>query len=109
MVPLDSVVFIENVKARCKQLGTTPTAACVESGAGKNLITYMKKGTMPSIEKVQKLADYLQCSVSDLTGETPQPAGDPELAAFLDAVSPLTAEERAKVQGFIQGLIAQRK
>lgn len=45
-----------------------------------------------------------------LTGQESAPAaGDPELAAFLEAVSPLTAEERAKVQGFIQGLIAQRK
>ena len=105
---MDSVVFIENVKARCKQLGTTPTVACAESGAGKNLITYMKKGTMPSIEKVKKLADYLQCSVSDLTGETPQSAGDPEMMAFMAALGEFTPEERERIKGYIEGLRAQR-
>ena len=64
---------------------------------------------MPSLERVKMLADYLQCSISDLTGETAPAAADPELMAFMEAVSPLTAEERAKVQGYIQGLIAQRK
>ena len=105
---MDSEVFIENVKARCKQLGTTPTVACAESGAGKNLITYMKKGTMPSIEKVKKLADHLKCSVSDLTGETPQPSGDPELMAFMAALGEFTPEERERIKGYIEGLRAQR-
>ena len=106
---MDSLVFIENVKARCKQLNTTPTVACTESGAGKNLITNMKKGTMPSLERVKMLADYLQCSISDLTGETAPAAGDPEVAQALEVFGDLTPEERAKVFGFMEGLKAQRK
>lgn len=62
-------------------------------------------------KKIAKIAEVLNTTPEYLlTGQESAPvAGDPELAAFLDAVSPLTAEERAKVQGFIQGLIAQRK
>lgn len=71
---MDSAIFIANVKARCKELGTTPTAACIESGAGKNLITNMKKGITPSLDRVALLAAHLQCSISDLTGENKEPA-----------------------------------
>ena len=93
---MDSNVFIENVKARCKELGTTPTVACTESGAGKNLITNMKKGISPSLERVGLLAEYLHCSISDLTGELSPSDVDLQLEEFFDRFRRLTPEERKR-------------
>lgn len=63
-------IFIQNVKKICKLRGTTPTAACSNSGAGKDLISdARRRGSIPSIERVQKLATYLGVSTSELLGE----------------------------------------
>ena len=106
---MDAAVFVANVKARCKELNTTPTVACTESGAGRNMITNMKKGSMPSIDRVKMLANYLQCSIGDLTGEAePASASDPDLAAALAQFEKLTPEQRAKVIGYMEGLISSR-
>lgn len=67
---MDTVKFVQNVKAYCALKGTTPTVACRESGAGKDLIGHLiSRGTVPSVERVQLLAQYLECTVSDLLGE----------------------------------------
>ena len=69
---MDTEVFVQNVKAYCALKGVKPTIACAESGAGKNLLGQISsRGTIPSVEKVQLLAQYLGCTVSDLLGETP--------------------------------------
>lgn len=65
-------VFVENVKKYCAAANTKPTAACENSGAGKNMLTNLtKRGVVPSIARVQMLAQYLGCTVSDLLGEAP--------------------------------------
>lgn len=100
-------IFVENVKNLCKIRGTTPTVACAESGAGRNFMDNVKKGSVPSVAKVQLLADYLGTTTSYLLGE--ENTGDPELAQALAVFGDLTTEERAKVFGYIQGLRAGRK
>ena len=63
-------VFVENVKKYCVAANTKPTVACENSGAGKNMLTNLtKRGVVPSIARVQMLAQYLGCTVSDLLGE----------------------------------------
>ena len=63
-------VFVENVKKYCAAANTKPTVACENSGAGKNMLTNLtKRGVVPSIARVQLLAKYLGCTVSDLLGE----------------------------------------
>ena len=70
---MDILTVVENIQRICKAKGTTPTAACKESGAGKDMVSNMKKkGTLPSIEKIRLLAEYLGVSTSDLLGETTQ-------------------------------------
>ena len=69
---MDRDVFVQNVKRYCDLKGVKPTIACAESGAGKNLMSeIIKRGQTPSVERVQLLAQYLGCTVSDLLGETP--------------------------------------
>jgi len=71
---LDILTVVENIQRICKDRGTTPTAACKESGAGKDLVTNMKKkGTQPSIERMRLLAQYLGVTTGTLLGEEKQP------------------------------------
>ena len=71
-------IFVQNIKKRCKALGIKPTIACQEAGVGKSFINNIEaQGSSPSIDRVEKLAAYLGCTVSDLLGETPSPAGLP--------------------------------
>ena len=69
---MDALKIVENIQMICKEHGTNPTAAGKESGAGKDLVTNMKRrGVLPSIEKIRLLADYLGVTTSELLGETP--------------------------------------
>lgn len=100
--------FVANVKQRCEELGTSPTVACQESGAGKNLITNIKKGVKPSMERIELLAAFLGCSVYDLTEEAkPEPTEDPVLAEAMAKFRRLTPAQRAAVQMMIDTLAAQ--
>lgn len=67
---LDANKFVSTVKHICEQKGIAPKTACRESGAGDNLLTNVRNGSVPSVEKVQLLALYLGCSTSELLGET---------------------------------------
>ena len=61
---------MQKIKYYCEQKGVKPTVACKESGAGKDLINQIeRRGSMPSVEKVKMLADYLGITTSDLLGE----------------------------------------
>lgn len=66
---MDTERFVQNVKNICKLRGVLPTIACRESGAGKSLLSSVSSGSIPSVEKVQLLAQYLGCTTSDLLGE----------------------------------------
>ena len=68
--PLDKQLFVQNVKVYCQIKGVKPTVACMESGAGKSLLSQIeRRGIVPSVEKVQLLAQYLGVTVSQLLGE----------------------------------------
>lgn len=94
-------LFIQNVRAYCALKKISPTSACVNSGAGRNLLSNMKKGESPSFERIQALATYLGCTVADLTGEksidaqkAPATADkDALMAAFWGGEKDLTKED----------------
>ena len=73
---MDRELFVQNIKERCRAKGVKPTVACRESGVGSSFINDLERGKTPSVSKVQLLAQYLGCTVSDLLGEAP--AGTPE-------------------------------
>ena len=71
---MNILTVVENIQRICKEKGTTPTTACKESGAGKDMVTNMKKkGTQPSIERMELLARYLGVTTGTLLGEEKQP------------------------------------
>lgn len=74
---MDLEILVQNIKKYCALKGVKPTIACRESGAGKSLISQIEsRGVVPSIMKIQLLADYLGVTVSDLLGERTPTRGD---------------------------------
>ena len=73
-----------NVQEFCSAKHVTPTVAFRESGIGKNFFDNMRRGSAPSIEKVQKLAQYLGCTTSDLLGETAPIRWPAPVSAYFD-------------------------
>lgn len=83
---MDVLTVVENIQRICKHRGITPTAACKESGVGKDLVTNMKKkGTLPSIERIHLLAQYLGVTTGMLLGEEKQPSPTNEGGLSSDA------------------------
>lgn len=67
---MDKAVFVQNIKKYCSVKGVKPTVACRESGVGNSFINNIEsRGQVPSVEKVQLLAQYLGVTVSELLGE----------------------------------------
>lgn len=67
---MDLEILVQNIKRLCALKGVKPTIACAESGAGKNIINQIEtRGSIPSVEKIQLLAQYLGVSTSELLGE----------------------------------------
>ena len=105
---MDAQILVQNIKIFCAQKNIKPTVACKESGAGKDLINQIeRRGSLPSIEKVHLLADYLGVTTSELLGETKKPTvQDDGLSeaeqALMDQFRQLTPEQQAMVIRMVQ-------
>ena len=96
--------FVQNVKKHSKLRGVPPTTACSESGAGKNLLREVLNGKTPGIDRVEKLAAYLGCTVSELIGEQLPPGReaaepitvpeDPLIREIMERVADLTPDQK---------------
>lgn len=100
-------IFVQNVKSLCKVQGTTPSAASEASGAGRNFMDNIKKGSIPSVAKVQMLAEYLGVTTSDLLGEKKEPtAQDDGLSegelALITLFRQLTPDQQEMVIRMVQ-------
>lgn len=102
-------VFVQNVKKYCALKGVKPTVACDESGAGKNLIGQLvNRDTVPSVERVQLLAQYLGVTTSDLLGEQNESSPLPEEGGLLADYDALTARNQEKVREYLALLLASQ-
>lgn len=100
-------IFVQNVKKYCDRRGIKPTIACAESGAGKSLMSEVaNRGRIPSVDRVQLLAQYLGCTTSDLLGEKSSPP--PERDELQDRIEELNQQEREEVLRFLDYLRAKR-
>lgn len=106
---MDVKIFVENVKKLCQKKGVKPTVACDESGAGKNLLNHIEtRGSIPSVAKVQMLAEYLGVTTSDLLGEKISPVGLPANGReeeFAQLFSQLTPDQQELVLAQLKGIV----
>lgn len=94
---MNKQLFVQNVKMYCKLRGIKPTIACAESGAGKSLLSQIEtRGSIPSVEKVQLLAQYLKVTTSELLGEElpgDAPSSIPDYWVKFSGLSPADQDE----------------
>lgn len=107
---MDIEKVVENIQRICKDRGTTPTEAGKKSGAGKDLVSLMRRrGSFPSIEKMSMLASYLGVTTSELLGEeiapTPVAEGGPRYPPEYDLLDP---EDQALIDSMIRRLILEK-
>lgn len=101
---LDKAVFVQNIKKYCAAKGVKPTVACRESGVGSSFINNIEsRGQVPSVEKVQLLAQYLGVTVGELLGEDPSKSTNgpprPYLVFRFNQLSPKSQED---VMAFVE-------
>ncbi len=102
--------FVQNIKTLCKLKGVTPSSACMASGAGRNFMDNIKKGSIPSVEKVQLLARYLGVTVSELLGEdASETAQGPAQPYLVMRYNQLSQEGQEKVMAFVEFTALQEK
>ena len=102
--------FVQNIKTLCKLKGVTPSSSCMDSGAGRNFMDNIKKGSIPSVEKVQLLARYLGVTVSELLGEdASETAQGPAQPYLVMRYNQLSQEGQEKVMAFVEFTALQEK
>ena len=102
-------VFVQNVKKYCELKGVKPTIACAESGAGKSLLSEVSsRGRIPSIERVQLLAQYLGVTTSDLLGEA-QKSSPPSEEDRLPPIWYSLSEEQKRTAVDYMNYLASRR
>lgn len=106
---MDANVFVQNVKKYCAIKGVAPTVACRESGAGKSLMSQVAQGIVPSVAKVQLLAQYLGVTTSDLLGEQKESSPPSEEDRLLEVFGDLTEDEKQDVARYVDLVKARRK
>ena len=101
---MEKELFVQNIKKRCRAKGVKPTVACREAGVGVSFINDIERGQTPSVAKVQMLAQYLGCTVSDLLGEEPtkiaqaaDPKADDLRQEFARLFASLTPEQQNEI------------
>lgn len=109
---MDVLKIVENIQQICKERGITPTVAGKESGAGKDLVSAMKRrGVLPSIEKIMLLADYLGVTTSELLGETVTPADQQASGRdeeFSQLFGQLTPDQQDLVLAQLRGIVDRK-
>lgn len=103
-------VFVQNVKKYCALKGVKPTVACDESGAGKNLIGQLvNRDTVPSVERVQLLAQYLGVTTSDLLGEAQKSSPPSEEDGLPPIWYSLSEEQKRATVDYMNYLASRRE
>ena len=105
---MDKDFFVQKVKFLCLQKGITPTNACKESGVGGSFLSDINRGQVPSVAKVQMLAEYLGVTTSDLLGEKISPVGLPANGReeeFTQLFSQLTPDQQELVLAQLKGIV----
>lgn len=108
---MDKDFFVQKVKFLCLQKGIKPTNACKESGVGGSFLSDINRGQVPSVAKVQMLAEYLGVTTSDLLGEKISPVGLPANGReeeFVQLFNQLTPDQQELVLAQLKGIVGAK-
>ncbi|MFR1050302.1 MAG: helix-turn-helix domain-containing protein [Lachnospirales bacterium] len=112
------LLFVQNLKSILDSRKISYTRAGRESGAGEEFIRNMeRKGSAPSVEKVQQMADYLGVTTSELLGEKKEPGATngtelvltQEEARFIGYLRQMTPDQRKALDEKMEFLISMQE
>ncbi len=115
---MDVLLFVQNLKSILDSRKISYTRAGRESGAGEEFIRNMeRKGSAPSVEKVQQMADYLGVTTSELLGEKKEPGATngtelvltQEEARFIGYLRQMTPDQRKALDEKMEFLISMQE
>lgn len=66
-------IIEERIMSIAKASGLSKNKLLINANLNKSIFDNMKKGQIPSVDKIHVLADYLGCSVDYLLGRTDNP------------------------------------
>lgn len=110
---MNYIDMISTIETLCHTKGISKTTAYIQSGVGKDFGANIKKGNIPSTEKVKALADYLNCSIDYLLGRTDNPQAHigtetDTQNALISLIKMLTPEQQELVAAQIKGILASQ-
>lgn len=70
---MDNMQFTQRIKDRCNEKGYTIKEVLENCQLSRNLMYQIKINQLPSIKIVERLAEYLDCSIDYLIGRTDIP------------------------------------
>lgn len=96
-------MFYYNFVDLCNKVGKSPSAVAEEMGYQRSVVTRWSKGSVPRQATLQKIADYFEVPVFDLTSDeqTKKPATvsgdelDETSQKIMDLLAEFSAEELA--------------
>ncbi|HIW73952.1 MAG TPA: helix-turn-helix domain-containing protein [Firmicutes bacterium] len=103
---IDVQTVIDRITSLARKRGVSINQVLRESHLNKSVLDNMKRGSMPSADKLAALADYFGCSVDYLLGRIDTPSLFPDKPAgkkAADAVPALTADEIARLRQLLGG------
>ena len=109
---MDKDLLIKNVIHFSTLKKEYPTRACENAGVGKSFISDVRRGKIPSVEKVISLAAYLGVTTSELLGENKNPDGAKAVGEdmldreLIDLLCQLNDSDLRRVKDFVSGLKA---
>lgn len=112
---MDILIVSSRIKLRCKDLGYTVKSLLEMADVSHSFMYDLeKRNRIPSADKLERIADCLDCSVDYLLGRTATPDRSggcisPALSRLVDAAADLTDEEVEKAVEYVDFLRASRK
>lgn len=66
-------IIEQRIMLIAKKMKLSKNKLLINANLNKSVFDNMKKGQIPSVDKIHKIADYLNCSVDYLLGRTDNP------------------------------------
>lgn len=119
---LTPMQIYEKIEWLSQKNGVTDRQLEKETGLKRGALGNMKKGSMPSVDKIVMIAKYFGVSVDSIIGETREEkneteqiieeikkaaSGDDARSRVIDLVSRLNQSQSYLVLAYVEGLLAQ--
>ena len=98
---MDNEKLIENIRKTCQTRGVSVNKALTESGAGRQFVVNLSRGSKPTLSKLMVLASYLGTNVDFLLGKTDDDTPTEKETDCSDRLERILSELEEKHEGLM--------